>query len=57
MKAIRSKLNLYEYEYEKIAMLADSLIKKIVNNKLKKADRELLESAVALIYELRRNEF
>lgn len=54
---IRSELKLTEnqQDFEKIAMLADSLIMKLSKNKLKKEDRALLESAVNIIYELRVN--
>jgi len=57
MREIRSNLDLYQQEYEKIAMLADNLIKKIESNKLKKEDRLLLVDAISLIYELRENEY
>jgi cell division protein ZapA (FtsZ GTPase activity inhibitor) len=54
---IESEINLTgnEDDFEKIAMLADNLIEKLSKNKLKKEDRELLESAVSIIYELRVN--
>ena len=53
---LESKIELYQDEYEQIAFSADSLIEKINKNKLLKEDRLLLESAVALIYEIRANQ-
>lgn len=53
---IRSKITLCLDEFEVIVMQAENLITKLAKNKLKKEDRELLESAVNIIYELRKNQ-
>ena len=53
---IRSKLELFVDEFEEIAMLSETLIDKLQSSSLKKDDRILLESAVALIYELKKNQ-
>ncbi|MGV8131876.1 MAG: hypothetical protein ACP5N7_07290 [Candidatus Pacearchaeota archaeon] len=52
---IRSKITLCLDEFETITLQADSLIEKLAKNKLKKEERELLECAVNIIYELRKN--
>lgn len=52
---IISKITLCLDEFEIIAMQAENLMTKLAKNKLKKEDRELLESAVNIIYELREN--
>ncbi|MEA2087642.1 MAG: hypothetical protein U9O91_06045 [Candidatus Caldatribacteriota bacterium] len=54
---IESELKITDnaHDFEEIAMFADDLIEKLAKNKLKKEDRVLLESAVNIIYELRKN--
>ena len=55
---IRSEIKIIDNinDYETIAMLAETLIEKLEKNKLKKADRELLVSAVNIVYEIRSNQ-
>ena len=54
---IRSEIKLHINDYEKIVMLSDYLIDRLNKNKLSKSDRELLETAVSLIYEIRVNQY
>jgi len=54
---LNSKIELHKDAYENIAIISDLLIEKLYKNKLYKEDREMLAEAVALIYEIRANQY
>lgn len=53
---LQSIISVHADTYENIPLIADGLIDRLHKNKLLKADRDLLQELVSLVYEIRVNQ-